>query len=89
MGITEQMDLSCPIGRAMFTFQSAIGRLESENTLQRSKDATLRLAKNGVWLGGIVPFGYHLEGKSPHPPLIVRSHRLHSLREETVQLRKT
>jgi site-specific DNA recombinase len=51
MGIAEQIDLSSPIGRAMFTFQSAIGRLERENTLRRSKDATLRLAKDGVWLG--------------------------------------
>jgi site-specific DNA recombinase len=63
MGIAEQIDLATPIGRAMFTFQSAIGRLERENTVRRSKDATLRLAKDGVWLGGIVPFGYRVEGK--------------------------
>jgi DNA invertase Pin-like site-specific DNA recombinase len=37
IGISEQIDLSTPIGRAMFTFQSAIGRLERENTLQRSR----------------------------------------------------
>ena len=47
----------------MFTFQSAIGRLERENTLQRSRDATIRLAREGTWLGGIVPYGYRIEGK--------------------------
>ena len=63
LGVAEQIDLSTPIGAAMFTFQSAIGRLERENTLQRSRDATLRLAREGAWLGGIVPFGYRVEGK--------------------------
>jgi DNA invertase Pin-like site-specific DNA recombinase len=63
-GVAEQIDLATPVGRAMFTFQSALGRLERENTLRRSWDATVRLAKEGVWLGGIVPFGYRVEGKN-------------------------
>ena len=62
-GVAEKIDLSSPIGRAMFTFQSAIGRLERENTLQRSRDATIRLAREGTWLGGIVPYGFRVEGK--------------------------
>ncbi len=62
-GVAEKIDLSSPIGRAMFTFQSAIGRLERENTLQRSRDATIRLAREGTWLGGIVPYGYRVDGK--------------------------
>jgi site-specific DNA recombinase len=63
IGVAESIDLATPIGRAMFTFQSAIGRLERENTLRRSQDATLRLAREGTWLGGIVPFGYRVDGK--------------------------
>jgi len=63
LGVTEKIDLSSPIGRAMLTFQSAIGRLERENTLQRSRDATIRFAREGTWLGGIVPFGYRVDGK--------------------------
>ncbi len=63
LGVAEQIDLSTPIGAAMFTFQSAIGKLERENTLQRSRDATLRLAREGTWLGGITPYGYRVEGK--------------------------
>ena len=71
LGVAEQIDLSTPIGAAMFTFQSAIGRLERENTLQRSRDATLRLARDGVWLGGIVPFGYRVEGRERAARLVV------------------
>jgi site-specific DNA recombinase len=63
LGVGEQIDLATPMGRAMFTFQSAIGRLERESTLQRSRDATHRLAREGAWLGGIVPFGYETLGK--------------------------
>ena len=63
IGVAEKIDLSTPIGRAMFTFQSAIGRLERENTLQRSRDATIRLAREGTWLGGIVPYGYRVDGR--------------------------
>ncbi len=71
IGIAEQIDLATPIGRAMFTFQSAIGRLERENTLQRSRDATLRLARDGAWLGGIVPYGYRILGKERSARLVV------------------
>ncbi len=61
-GVAESIELDTPIGRAMFTFQSAIGKLERENTLRRSRDATHRLAREGTWLGGIVPYGYRVEG---------------------------
>ena len=61
-GVAENIELNTPIGRAMFTFQSAIGKLERENTLRRSCDATHRLAREGTWLGGIVPYGYRVEG---------------------------
>lgn len=76
LGVAELIDLATPIGRAMFTFQSAIGRLERENTLQRSRDATLRLAREGAWLGGIVPFGYRVEGKERAARLVVADDHL-------------
>lgn len=72
-GVAEKIDLSSPIGRAMFTFQSAIAKLEREGTLQRSRDATIRLAREGTWLGGITPFGYRLEGKDREARLRIAS----------------
>lgn len=71
VGVAEQIDLSSPIGAAMFTFQSAIGRLERENTLQRSRDATLRLAREGAWLCGIVPYGFRVEGRERAARLVI------------------
>ncbi len=79
VGVAEQIDLSSPIGAAMFTFQSAIGRLERENTLQRSRDATLRLAREGAWLGGIVPYGYRVEGKERAARLVVSDQKIAGL----------
>jgi len=35
------------------------------------KDATNRLAREGVWLGGIVPYGYHVEGEDKNARLVV------------------
>ncbi len=79
IGIAEQIDLTTPIGRAMFTFQSAIGRLKRENTLQRSRDATLRLAREGAWLGGIVPYGYRISGKERSARLVVSDEQIAGL----------
>ncbi len=70
-GVAESIELDTPIGRAMFTFQSAIGKLERENTLRRSRDATHRLAREGTWLGGIVPYGYRVEGKDREARLVL------------------
>ena len=70
-GVAERIELNTPIGRAMFTFQSAIGKLERENTLRRSRDATHRLAREGVWLGGIVPYGYRVEGQDRAARLVL------------------
>jgi len=63
IGIAENIDLTTNIGRMMFTLNSALARMERENTLQRSRDATIQLAKDGIWLGGIVPFGYRIDGR--------------------------
>ena len=70
-GVAESIELNTPIGRAMFTFQSAIGKLERENTLRRSRDATHRLARERTWLGGIVPYGYRVEGQDRAARLVL------------------
>jgi site-specific DNA recombinase len=62
IGVAETIDLSTETGRLLFTLNSALARMERANTLRRSRDATIRLAKEGVWLG-IVPYGYRVAGK--------------------------
>ncbi len=68
---TETLDLSTPAGWAMAAVISAFGQLERENFLSRSKEATDRLAREGVWLGGIIPFGYRVEGKDKEARLVI------------------
>jgi len=40
-------------------------------TVEHSAEATNRLARDGVWLGGIVPYGYHVEGKDKDARLVI------------------
>jgi len=70
-GIAEQIDLASSMGRMMFTMHSAISRMERENTLRRSRDATERYAREGAWLGGIVPFGYRVQGVDKDSRLVI------------------
>lgn len=63
LGVAENIDVTTPMGRTMFAVQSAFGSMERHAILQRSLDATIRYAEEGVWLGGLVPYGYRVEGK--------------------------
>src|SRR5207248_10537340 len=56
-------DTSTPSGRFMLTILSAVAGLERDTIIQRSVEGSNRLAREGAWLGGIVPYGYHVVGK--------------------------
>lgn len=68
---TEPFDATTAMGRFMLTQLFAFGAFERESLLQRSKDGTERLAREGAWLGGIVPFGYRVEGEDRHARLVI------------------
>jgi site-specific DNA recombinase len=63
VSITEQIDTSTPAGRFLLTILSGVAALERDMIVARSADGTNRLARAGAWLGGIVPFGYVVEGR--------------------------
>jgi site-specific DNA recombinase len=63
VSITEQIDTSTPAGRFLLTILSGVAGLERDMIVARSAEGTNRLARAGAWLGGIVPFGYVVEGK--------------------------
>lgn len=58
--MTEPFDTSTPIGEFMFTQLASIAKLERDNIRERSITGTNRVAKQGKWLGGIVPYGYRV-----------------------------
>ncbi len=68
---TEPLDTTTAMGRFMLTQLFAFGAFERESLLQRSKDGTDRLAREGAWLGGIVPFGYRVEGEDRYARLVI------------------
>jgi len=63
ISILEAMDLTTPQGRFMLTMYSGVAALERDTIIQRSIEGTNRLAREGVHLGGIAPYGYRQVGK--------------------------
>lgn len=55
--VTEPMDLSSPIGRAMAEIIAVFARLERDMIKERSMDARRSLLAEGKFVGGRFPFG--------------------------------
>ena len=53
------------------SIHASFAAYERASIVERSMDATLRLAKNGVWLGGIVPYGYRVQGQDREARLML------------------
>jgi site-specific DNA recombinase len=60
--LTEPFETSTASGRFMLTILSGVAGLERDNILQRSAEGIKRLVGEGAWVGGVVPFGYRVEG---------------------------
>lgn len=56
--MTEPFDTSNASGRFLLTILAGVADLERSNILQRMDLGATRAAKDGKWLGGIVPYGY-------------------------------
>ncbi len=53
--LTEEFDMSSPSGRFMFNIFAASAGFARDTQVERSVAGTNHWAKEGVWLGGIVP----------------------------------
>jgi len=69
--MTETFDTTDPVGRFLVTVLGGVAGLERDNIVQRSTEGTNRLARQGAWLGGIVPYGYRAIGKGKDSRLVV------------------
>lgn len=58
MSVTEPFDLNTATGRFQFITYLNMAELERNNILDRMYIGATRAAKNGKWMGGIVPYGY-------------------------------
>jgi site-specific DNA recombinase len=58
--MTEPFDTGDPSGRFLLTILAGVADLERETILERMWHGANRAARNGKWLSGIVPYGYHV-----------------------------
>lgn len=64
VSMQESFDTSTPFGRAMVGILSVFAQLERENIKERTMLGKEERAKEGLWGGGIDPFGYdYIKGK--------------------------
>ena len=69
--MTEPFDTSTPIGRFVVNLLSSFAELERETIIQRTVEGTNLAARQGAWLGGIVPYGYRAEGEGKEARVVV------------------
>lgn len=58
--MTEPFDTGDPAGRFLLTILAGVADLERSNILDRLWHGANRAARQGKWLGGIVPYGYYV-----------------------------
>ena len=69
--MTEEFDTGTATGRLMLTLLSGFAAHERDVIRERSIAGTFRVAEAGVWLGGIVPYGYRKVGEKRDARLVV------------------
>lgn len=58
---TEPFDTATPIGTFLFQLLGSLAELEKSTIVERMTLGRDRVAKNGKWVTGIVPFGYDID----------------------------
>jgi DNA invertase Pin-like site-specific DNA recombinase len=67
VSLNEQFDTSSAIGEAMLKIILVFAELERKMTSERVTDIMFDRAKNGLWNGANVPFGYCWDEESKYP----------------------
>jgi site-specific DNA recombinase len=77
--MTEEFDTSSATGRLMLTLLSGFAAHERDVIRERSVAGTNRKAEAGIWLGGVVPYGYIKEGAKGQLRIAVNESPIHGL----------
>jgi site-specific DNA recombinase len=77
--MTEEFDTATATGRLMLTMLSGFAAHEREMIRERSVAGTNRRAEAGVWLGGVVPYGYGKQGDRGQARLVISEERIPGL----------
>ncbi len=70
---TEPFDTSTPIGKFLFQLLASLAELEKSTISERMNMGRDRVAREGKWTGGWIPYGYQLDASRR---LVPSSHRV-------------
>ncbi len=71
LSVTESLDRTTSSGKMMSGLLSVFAGFERDLIRERSIAGTNRLAEAGVWVGGIVPYGYRKQGEHREARLVI------------------
>jgi len=69
VSVTQQFNTTTSMGRLTLNILLSFAQFEREVTGERIRDKIAASKKKGMWMGGMVPLGYDLEGRKlvPNP----------------------
>jgi DNA invertase Pin-like site-specific DNA recombinase len=85
VSVTQSFNTTSSMGRLTLNVLLSFAQFEREVTGERTRDKIAASKKKGMWMGGVVPLGYRVEGRALHVvedhPEILRSFGAISTRE--------
>jgi site-specific DNA recombinase len=75
-----------PSGKFVSGIHSLVAEYERSVTLDRSYDAMLKSVQSGLWVGGMVPYGYRQSVKGKPGPLVKATERIPGCRVSEVEV---
>jgi DNA invertase Pin-like site-specific DNA recombinase len=67
VSVTQQFNTTSSMGRLTLNILLSFAQFEREVTVERIRDKIAASKKKGMWMGGLVPLGYDLEGRKLVP----------------------
>jgi site-specific DNA recombinase len=67
VSVTQQFNTTSSMGRLTLNILLSFAQFEREVTGERIRDKIAASKKKGMWMGGLVPLGYHLESRKLVP----------------------
>jgi site-specific DNA recombinase len=69
VSVTQQFNTTTSMGRLTLNILLSFAQFEREVTGERIRDKIAASKKKGMWMGGMIPLGYNLEGRKlvPNP----------------------
>jgi site-specific DNA recombinase len=81
VSVTQQFNTTTSMGRLTLNILLSFAQFEREVTGERIRDKIAASKRKGMWMGGLVPLGYNLEGRKlvPNPDEVQLVYRIFSL----------